>query len=125
MNTSEFEYLGKEEAGGVMETTERLDLRELQVMAKRVSEIYAQNFDVPRDAARYLGKLTEELGEVSSAYLKTSGRGEVGHDGLADEMADLLGFLLLFADWQGIDLETAFRRKWGQYLEANHERHDT
>ncbi|CUI69543.1 MazG nucleotide pyrophosphohydrolase domain-containing protein [Cognatishimia activa] len=110
-----------------MEKTERLDLRELQIMARRVSDIYAQNFDVNRDAAWYLGKLTEELGEVSSAFLKTSGRGrgEVGHEALADEMADLFGFLLLFADWQGIDLETAFRRKWGQYLEASHERHDT
>lgn len=106
---------------------ERLDLPTLQDMAVRVSDIYAENFGVTRDAAWFLGKLTEELGEVSSAYLKATqrGRGSASKEELADEVADLFGFLLLFADWQGIDLETAFRRKWGQYLGCEYERHNT
>lgn len=104
-----------------------LDLSELQSLAARVSDVYAERFDVTRDAAFYLGKLTEELGEVHAAYLKTSGRsrGSAEPNELADELADLFGFLLLFADWQGIDLETAFRRKWGQYLDCENERHHT
>jgi len=102
-----------------MTSTERLDLPALQEMAVRVSDIYAENFGVTRDAAWFLGKLTEELGEVNAAYLKASqrGRGTATKEDLAAEMADLFGFLLLFADWQGIDLETAFRRKWGHYLD--------
>jgi NTP pyrophosphatase (non-canonical NTP hydrolase) len=36
---------------------------------------------------------------------------------LHDELADLFGFLLLFSDWQGVDLAAAFDKKWGAYLE--------
>lgn len=35
---------------------------------------------------------------------------------LEDELGDLLGFVLLFADWQGVDIGAAFERKWGGYL---------
>lgn len=95
-------------------------LSDLTVLARRISDIYAQRFDVDRDATWYLGKMTEELGEVTSAYLKLNGRGrgEGSHEDLADELADLLGFVLLFADWQGIALAEALQRKWGRYLEA-------
>lgn len=94
------------------------DLTALTDLARDVAEIYAQRFGIERDPAWYLGKMTEELGEVTSAYLKLSGRGrgEASRSDLEDEVADLLGFLLLFADWQGIDAEAALRRKWGSYL---------
>lgn len=92
-------------------------------MAQAVGEIYAEAFGVERDATFYLGKMMEELGEVSGAYLKLSGRGR-GSDGdpaalksdLEDELADLFGFLLLFARWQGVDLGAALDKKWGAYL---------
>jgi len=35
---------------------------------------------------------------------------------LEDELADLFGFLLLFARWQGVDLGAALDKKWGAYL---------
>jgi len=35
---------------------------------------------------------------------------------LRDEMADLLGFLLMFAAHRGIDLDAAFEAKWGRWL---------
>lgn len=96
---------------------DRID--DLTALTRAVAEIYAERFDVERDATWYLGKMTEELGEVTSAYLKLAGqgRGEAAPEDLADEVADLLGFVLLFADWQGIDPAEALRRKWGKYLE--------
>ncbi|MEX0285030.1 MAG: MazG nucleotide pyrophosphohydrolase domain-containing protein [Paracoccaceae bacterium] len=88
-----------------------------------VSDIYADRFEIERDAAWYLGKMAEELGELTSAYLKTSGRGRgaANRDDLEAELADLLGFVLLFARWQGIDAGDALRRKWGSYLERGDE----
>ncbi len=99
------------------------DLERLQARAADVGRIYADNFGIERDAAFYLGKMTEELGEVASAYLKLAGKSR-GSDGdaqalrqeLEDELADLFGFLMIFADWQGVDLAAAFERKWGKYL---------
>lgn len=103
-------------------------LQELSQLAVRVGEIYAQTFGIKRDATFYLGKLTEELGELSAAYLKLAGqaRGDGGtardlRQDLEDELADLLGFVLLFADWQGIDPGMALRCKWGRYLEDTHD----
>lgn len=93
-------------------------LNDLTEMARAVSDVYATRFGIDRDAAWYLGKLTEELGEVTSAYLKLSGRGRGAgtQQDLADEIGDLLGFLLLFADWQGIDPGKAMTRKWQKHL---------
>ena len=95
-----------------------MHLSELSELSQDVSDIYAARFGIDRDAAWHLGKLTEELGELQAAYLKTSGRGrgEDGADALADEVADLFAQLLLFARWQDIDVEAAVLRKWGQYL---------
>ncbi|MDA5558202.1 hypothetical protein [Shimia sp. MMG029] len=96
---------------------------ELATRATRVSDIYAQNFGITRDATWHLAKLTEELGELQAAYLSVTGnqRGSKSDTSarraLEDEAADLFGFLLVFAQWQGIDLEAAFERKWGKYLE--------
>ncbi len=37
-------------------------------------------------------------------------------ENLRDELADLLGFLLMFAAYRGIDLGAAFEAKWGRWL---------
>jgi len=94
------------------------DLKQLTEMARRVSDLYAEHFEIERDASWSLGKMTEELGEVTSAYLSLSGktRKPGSRQDLEDEVADLLGLLLLFADWQEIDAAATFRRKWGSYL---------
>ncbi|WP_413220682.1 hypothetical protein [Tritonibacter mobilis] len=55
------------------ERTEQ-DLNQLTSAAKQVSDLYARRFGVTRDAAWYLGKMTEELGEVTSAYLSLAGQ---------------------------------------------------
>lgn len=98
------------------------DVRRLTKQAAAVSDIYAARFGIHRDATWYLAKLTEELGELQSAYLATQGaqRGALteaeARQNLIDETADLFGFLMVFADWQGIDLADAFAAKWGRYL---------
>ncbi len=99
------------------------DVSTLAAQAEAVSDIYAERFDIHRDATWYLAKLTEEMGELQAAYLAAQGgqRGQVSSEdarqNLEDEAADLFGFLLVFAQWQGIDLADAFSKKWGHHLQ--------
>ena len=99
-------------------TEEPVTLAQLSDLVRWVADLYAERFQIDRDPAWYLGKMSEELGEVNAAYLKSvgQGRGEGSRGDLEDEVADLFGFVLLFADWQGIDVATALQRKWGSYL---------
>lgn len=104
-------------------------LAELAEAVTRVSDRYARVFSVRRDDDRYLLKLQEELGELTAEALRASGRGRRGDatdaviaEKLADEAADLLGSLLLFARHHGIDLEAALARKWLVYLEDEADR---
>jgi len=98
-------------------------MKNLQARAKAVNDIYVENFGLERDGLMLIGKITEEVGELAGAYLKCENRSR-GADGdkailrqeLQDEAADLLGFLMVFAEVEGIDLEAAFERKWGKYL---------
>lgn len=91
--------------------------------AAQVGAIYCRNFGITPDDAFFLGKLTEELGEVAAATLKLTGRSRGADAPLADreanlrdEMADLFGFLLMFAAHRGIDLGAALDDKWGRWL---------
>jgi NTP pyrophosphatase (non-canonical NTP hydrolase) len=95
-----------------------VDLAQLTVLARRVSDLYAARFGIDRDPVWYLGKMSEEWGELMAAFLKYTGQGRVegSRADLENEVADLLGFVLLFADWQGIDAGKALQCKWGQYL---------
>ena len=64
-------------------------------------------------------KLLEEVGELTQAWNRQSGRGrprdrspaDLARD-IADETAGLLGMVLLLAHDQGIDIENAILRKW-------------
>jgi NTP pyrophosphatase (non-canonical NTP hydrolase) len=86
---------------------------------ERVSAYYAERFAIRRDDDWYVMKLGEELGELTQAWLKGTGRGRrVGVDRsglksqLGDETADLFCQLLLFARRFDIDLMTSIKRKW-------------
>ena len=101
-------------------------LAELTEGVARVSDRYARVFSIERDGDWYLLKLQEELGELTAEVLKASGRGRRGDvtgaaiaEKLADEAADLLGSLLLFARHHGVDLEAALARKWLARLEED------
>ena len=98
-------------------------MKHLQKRAKAVSDIYTEAFGLDRDSLSILGKTTEEMGELMGAYLKLNGmsrgsdvdQAELRTD-VEKEAADLFGFLMVFAEMEGIDLEAAFEAKWGEYL---------
>lgn len=83
------------------------------------SVLYADAHGIKRDPDWFLLKLQEEVGELTQAWNRKTGRGrkkgrsedELDRD-LADETADLLGHILLFAHTNGLDLAAAIERKW-------------
>jgi NTP pyrophosphatase (non-canonical NTP hydrolase) len=96
-----------------------MTLAEISEGAARVSDIYARNHGINRDADWALLKLQEELGELTQAHLRLSGRGrgEASPEDRADEAADVLCMLLLYCRTHDIDLEGAVARKWFAWLE--------
>ena len=97
---------------------ERSDLEALVDAIDAVSVRYAERFGIRRDVAWCLLKLTEELGELTQAHLKCTGQARVDGDAhdlkrrFEDEMADVLGQLLVLARLSGTDLGAALDRKW-------------
>lgn len=98
-------------------------LAELAELLSEVSDTYASRNGIDRNEDWYLLKVQEELGELTSEYLRTTGRHRLkGADAasirqaLEDETADVLAMLLLFARRTDIDLDAALERKWFQYL---------
>jgi NTP pyrophosphatase (non-canonical NTP hydrolase) len=94
-------------------------LSDLKQKFEKASAAYAQEHAIERDPDWYILKLQEELGELTQAWNKVSGRGrkrgtpfEELRRSLADETADLLGHVLLFAHNNDIDLAAAIERKW-------------
>ncbi|MEX2691488.1 pyrophosphatase [Rhizobium mongolense] len=83
------------------------------------SRRYAEVNGIERDPDWYLLKLQEERANSRRPWNRVSGRGrpkgkapdELKQD-LADETADMLGHILLFARQNGIDLALAIERKW-------------
>lgn len=87
----------------------------LAAMAKYAAE----NPDIKVDRDYYAHKLTEEWGECMQAYLMLTDRGRQKgltkdeiHAKLENEFADVLGFLLLFAHSEKIDIVRAMEKKW-------------
>lgn len=98
---------------------------DLTAKVARVSDTYARACDIVRDDDWYVLKLQEEVGELVAEYLRLSARGRrkgMSDDeirtALADEAADVLAMVLLFARNADIDLVGALERKWFKYLTA-------
>ncbi|WP_119308152.1 hypothetical protein [Cohaesibacter haloalkalitolerans] len=94
----------------------------------QVSDIYAERFAIERDDLWHLCKLSEELGELHSAFLSLSGRGRDRGKSKAEleqaveqELADLFAHLLLFAKHRNINIEQALQTKWFRYLSSKPE----
>ncbi len=87
-----------------------------KVMA--VSDIYAANYGIDRDRDWALIKLQEELGELSQAHLRLTGRGrgEASEADRAAEAADVLCMLLIYCRQAGVDLDAAVDAKWLAWL---------
>ena len=99
-------------------------LQELTAKARRVLELYRQEYpDVRMDRDYLPFKVTEEWGECLQVFLMLSDRGrqkgktkEEIRASLAEECADVFAYLLLFAEAEGIDLAQAIGGKWFKYL---------
>lgn len=98
-------------------------LKALQADSERVSQQYAVNCNINRNDDWQVLKLAEEAGELTSAYLRMTGRGRLKGDSPAviraqfeDELADCLAQILLIAERFEVDLEAALDRKWFAYL---------
>ncbi len=94
-------------------------LRYLAESFEVASVRYAQAHGIERDADWFLLKLQEETGELTQVANRLSGRSRAKGSTepelrleLADEAADLLGHVLLFARHHGVDLAAAVERKW-------------
>tara|TARA_R100000656_G_scaffold30956_2_gene27086 strand:- start:139 stop:447 length:309 start_codon:yes stop_codon:yes gene_type:complete len=86
---------------------------------EQASKAYATSNGIARAPDWFVLKLAEEVGELTQAWIKLTGRGRNNHmasdklqQHLADETADLLGHVLLFAHQNKIDLTAAIERKW-------------
>jgi NTP pyrophosphatase (non-canonical NTP hydrolase) len=100
-----------------------MDIKELTKKIVTVSDTYAKVCKVNRDNDWYVLKLQEELGELIQSYLSFTNRGrsrgkteKVIKENFADELADVIGHILLAADHFDIDIEKALKRKWFKYL---------
>ena len=93
-------------------------LQDLTDLATEVAALYSERFGAPDSSEFALMKLTEELGELTGAWLQRhgQGRGAATPQDVADELADVMGFLLVLVAREGIDPAEALRAKWGKYL---------
>ncbi len=86
---------------------------------EEASRAYADQNGIARDGDWFMLKLQEEVGELTQAFNRRTGRGRrkgLSDDemtvALADEAADVLGHILLFAKAHRLDIEAAIERKW-------------
>lgn len=103
-------------------------LNSLMEKCETVSNKYARNNSIDRTQDWFLFKLQEELGELTKAYVnvkrlgrKTDKSDAQLKDELAQELADVLGHVLLFARHNDIDLDVALNAKWLKYLDGSNE----
>jgi NTP pyrophosphatase (non-canonical NTP hydrolase) len=94
-------------------------LEELSAQFETASARYSAATGIERDPDWFVLKLQEEMGELTQAWNRKTGRGrpkgrsaEDMERDLADETADLLGHVLLFAQHNNLDLAAAIERKW-------------
>jgi NTP pyrophosphatase (non-canonical NTP hydrolase) len=99
-------------------------LQELTQKARTIMGMYQEEFpEVQIDRDYYPFKITEEWGECMQAYLMLTDRGrqkgkskEEIQEMFEQEIGDVFGFLLVFADNEGLDLEKALESKWFKRL---------
>ena len=103
-----------------------MDLNIATQKVKMVSDQYEKNCNIKRDEDWYILKLHEEIGELTQNYLSYTLRGrnrnltqEELKKNISNEVADVLGQVLLFANYHDIDLEKAMEDKWFSYLKLD------
>lgn len=96
-----------------------VDLARLTDDVEEVSQGYARRHGITRDAAWFLLKLQEEVGELTQAFLMRTGQARnKGYSAqeiderFRGELADVVCHALLLACQHGVDVEDAIERKW-------------
>jgi NTP pyrophosphatase (non-canonical NTP hydrolase) len=86
---------------------------------EQASQRYAAANGITRNDDWFILKLQEELGELTQVWMTLTERGRKRglseaelREELANETADVLGHILLFALKNGVDLAPAITRKW-------------
>jgi len=94
-------------------------LADLMQKFEKASAPYAASNSIERDPDWFMLKLQEEVGEVTQAWNRLTARGrargktpEEMRQDLSDEVADLLGHVLLLAYHNQLDLIGSIERKW-------------
>lgn len=99
-------------------------LQDISTKVAKVIAMYKEEYpDVNMDRDYVPFKLTEELGELMQRYLMLTDRGrqkgmtkkDIKQE-FARELADVFGYLLAFADQEGVDIAEAIDQKWFAYL---------
>lgn len=96
-----------------------MELSELTDEVEAVSRRYAAKHGIERDAAWFLLKLQEEVGELTQVFLMRTGQArDKGHTAaeldraFRAELADVLAQVLVMARHHDVDLEAEVDRKW-------------
>lgn len=95
-----------------------MELSAAQAEVEVISRVYARLHGIERTDDWLVLKLGEEVGELTRAYLASTGRSR--HDAsdearaaaLRDELADVLAHLMLVAERFDVDLADALEAKW-------------
>ena len=96
-----------------------MDMKQLLEEVEQVSQIYAEKYNIERDATWFVLKLQEEVGELIQSYLMLSGKartkGKSSEEIQAEfskEVADVFCQTLLLAKFYEIDVEKEIKEKW-------------
>lgn len=100
-----------------------MNLKDTEKNLKKIINGYCKKFSIKQESDWYIMKIQEEIGELSAAHLKLTGRGRIKdkskselEKNLRDEIADVIAMTILFAQHQGIDVEKALQDKWFKHL---------
>ena len=102
-----------------------MDVKQLSEEVEQVSQIYAEKFNIERDATWFILKLQEEVGELIQSYLMLAGKArakgkseEEMRSDFQKELADVFCQTLLLARFYGVDLEKEVEEKWLSWNKA-------
>lgn len=106
-----------------------MNIDQITEKAKKVAEQYAQEFNIEYTEDWFVMKLQEEFGEMVQQHLirthrtrRTPESDNAAKEALAEEIADVFCYVLLFAKWSGISVEQAVTKKWFKYLKEPSEK---
>jgi NTP pyrophosphatase (non-canonical NTP hydrolase) len=103
----------------VREGEQFMDVKQMTEIVELVSQLYAEKFNIERDANWFILKLQEEVGEVIQSYLMLTGKARTKGKSAEEiqvefrkEVADVFCHVLLLANFYEVDLEKEMDAKW-------------